>query len=320
MKYDKQLDNKNSLVSNFTSCIVESSPGIFWIGTEKGFSVYFFETKKFLNVESPAQIKKLVVEDSTSVLIQTPYSLYKARLVEIKEKEYTIQLEPMNAYREVICKADKNHIYLGGRDNHLYSYDVHTKLIQLKSESTIWKKIIQQKINGITKDKFSNYWIATNTGLYKMDSTFESIDSFPAQRKIIAGLQDKITSIAIGKMNNIYIATYQHGLLIYDVNRNRFIEYENDPYNLTSIPDNKITSLLFDNSGTLWIGTKGSGIAYYSPYKFKFKHITQEPFKTSWLSNKYILSFVSDNNENIWIGTDGGGLYKFDSKENIFSN
>lgn len=320
LKYEKQVDNKNSLISNFTSCMAESSPGIFWIGTEKGFSVYFFESNKYLNLESPAQIKKIVVDDSTSVLIQTPYSLYRARIVEIKEKEYTIQIEPMNSYREVVYKADNNHIYLAGRNNHLYSYDTRTKLIVQKSESDVWRKIIRQKINGIQKDKFNNYWVGTNTGLLKLDSTYNLVDSFPEQRKTIAGLQDKITSIGIGKMGNIYIATYQHGLLIYDINRNRFIEYENDPYNLTSIPDNKITSLLFDNSGTLWVGTKGSGVAYYSQFKFKFKHITQELFKTSWLSNKYILSFHSDNDENIWIGTDGGGLYKFDTKENIFSN
>jgi ligand-binding sensor domain-containing protein len=320
LKYEKQVDNKNSLISNFTSCMAESSPGVFWIGTEKGFSVYFFESNKYLNYESPAQIKKIVVDDSTSVLIQTPYSLYRARIVEIKEQEYTIQIEPMNSYREVLYKADNNHIFLAGRNNQLYSYDTRTKLIVQRSESDDWRKIIRQKINGIQKDKFNNYWIGTNTGLYKLDSSYNLVDSFPTQRKTIAGLQDKITSIGVGKMGNIYIATYQHGLLIFDINRNRFIEYENDPYNLTSIPDNKITSLLFDNSGTLWVGTKGSGVAYYSQYKFKFKHITQELFKTSWLSNKYILSFQSDKDENIWIGTDGGGLYKFDTKENIFSN
>ena len=32
------------------------------------------------------------------------------------------------------------------------------------------------------------------------------------------------------------------------------------------------------------------------------------------------LCFSADKDDNIWIGTDGGGLYKFDSKNNIFSN
>jgi ligand-binding sensor domain-containing protein len=77
---------------------------------------------------------------------------------------------------------------------------------------------------------------------------------------------------------------------------------------------------LIDNSGTLWVGTKGSGVATYSQFKFKFKHITQEPYKTTWLTNKYVLCFEADKDDNIWIGTDGGGLYKFDSKNNIFSN
>ncbi len=322
LKYDKQIDNNNSLISNFTSCIVESSPGIFWIGTEKGLSIYFFETKKYLNVENPTQIKKLTREDSVTVWVQTQYSLYKVRLVEgeKKSKEYDISIEPMNAYREIICKSDDNHFYLAGRDNHLHEYDFNTKLIHQKSASDFWNILIKQRINGVVKDKFNSFWIGTKFGLYKIDSTFSTLDSFPAQRKDISGLQDKITSIVIGKAGNVYIATYQHGLICYDINKNRFIEYQSDPYNLTSIPDDKLMSLLFDKSGTLWIGTKGSGVATTSQFKFKFKHITQEPFKTTWLTNKYVLCFEADKNENIWIGTDGGGLYKFDTKDNIFSN
>ncbi|MBK9791539.1 MAG: histidine kinase [Sphingobacteriales bacterium] len=322
LKYDKHIDDKNSLISNFTSCITESSPGVFWIGTEKGLSIYFFETKKYLNIENPGQIKKVTKEDSVTVWVQTQYSLYKVRLVATEEdkKDYTVSIEPMNAYREIICKCDSNHFFLAGRDNHLYTYDFNTKLIIQKSTSDIWSILIPKKINGVTRDKFNNYWIATNTGLYKTDESFSMIDSFSTQRKDIAGLQDKITDITTGKIGNIYIATYQHGLVCYDINRNKFIEYQSDPYNLTSIPDNKIMSLLIDNSGTLWVGTKGSGVATCSQFKFKFKHVTQEPFKTTWLTNKYVLSFEADKNENIWIGTDGGGLYKFDTKDNIFSN
>ncbi len=323
LKYDKHIDNKNSLISNFTTSIVESSPGVFWIGTEKGLSIYFFETNKYLNVENPGQIKKITKEDSVTVWVQTQYSLYKVRLIqnENKEnKEYTVSIEPMNAYRQIICKFDSTHFYITGRNNYLYSYDFNTKLIHQKSTSNIWQILISQKINCVVKDKSDNYWVGTNVGLYKVDERFTYIDSFLTQRKSVAGLKDKITALAIGKYGNIFIATNQEGLVFYDINKNKFIEYQYDPYNLTSIPDNKITSLLIDNSGTLYVGTKGSGVATYSPFKFKFKHITQEPFKTTWLTNKYILSFEADKNENIWIGTDGGGLYKFNTKENIFSN
>ncbi|MDB5228413.1 MAG: signal transduction histidine kinase, partial [Bacteroidota bacterium] len=322
IKFDKQIDNKNSLISNFTSCITESSPGVFWIGTAKGLSIYFFESKKFLNIDNPAQIKKVTAEDSVTVWVQTQYSLYKLRLTENEKKDadFNVSIEPMNAYKEILCKPDRNHFYIAGRDNNVYVYDFNTKLISLKSTSPICRMLIPQKINGIVNDKHKFYWIGTNTGLYKVDEDFTTIDSFPLQRKTISGLQDKITGVSFGKLGNIYIATYQHGLVVFDVARNKFIEVESDPYNLTSIPDNKILSLLIDNSSTLWVGTKGSGVAVSSRYKFKFEHITQEPFKTTWLTNKYILCFEADNNDNIWIGTEGGGLYQFKTKENIFSN
>lgn len=320
IKYDKQLKVSNSLVSNFTTCITESSPGIFWIGTEKGFSVLLYETNTYINFENPALIRKIIVEDSLTVLIQTPYSVYKARLVEIKSKEYTVQLEALNAYKEVLCKIDKHHIYFINRNHQLCTYDVRTKLIKPIQNQQIWQSIIQKKITEVVKDHFNNYWIGTNVGLYRLNETSNEVDSFPVERNKFIGLQDRITGITVGKLNNIYITTYQHGLIIFDNIKKRFINYENDIYNLESIPDNKTQCVLTDNSNTLWVGTKSSGVAFCSAYKYKFKHITQDPYKTTWLSNKYILCFASDNKDNIWIGTDGGGLFKYDTKENMFSN
>ena len=320
LEFDKQLGNKNSLVSNYTTCIVESSPGIFWIGTEKGFSVFFYETKKFINFDNPTLIRKIVKEDSLSVIIQTAYSLYKARIVEIKKDNYTIQLDPFNAYKEVLCKPDSNHIYLSGRDGKLYNYDIRTKLVQTNKSTDIWSLLIPKRISEIVVDSNAIYWVGTSNGLYKLSEHNNLIDSFKYQRLKYPGLIDKITGITKDKQNNIYIATYQHGLVIYDKIHHQFFEYENDPYNLSSIPDNKLTSIYIDRSGTLWIGTKGAGISNFSPYKFKFKHINQEPFKNSWLSNKYILCFEEGQNNNIWIGTDGGGVYKYNPEKNIFSN
>ncbi len=322
MKFDRQPESKNSLISNFATCITESSPGVFWIGTKKGFSVFLFDTKKYINLENTGQISKITVEDSVTVWIQTQYSLYKVRLVSENNGKgnYTVNIEPMNAYREILCSTDKHHFLILGRNNHLFSYDTRTKLIQDKNSIEVWDRLITRKINTVVIDKYSNYWVGTDYGLYKIDSSFSSIDSFPLQRNKFLGLKDKISALTIGKAGNVYIATNLHGLIIHDIRKNRFIEYSSDPYNLSSLPDNKLMSLLIDNSGSLWVGTKGSGVATSSQFKYKFKHITQEPFKTTWLTNKYILSFEADNNENIWIGTDGSGLYKFNTKDNIFSN
>ncbi len=319
-KLEKEPENKNSLISNFTSCIVESAPGTFWIGTEKGMSVYLFESKRFINLNYPAQIKKITVEDSISAWVQTKFSLYKLRLIKDDNKDYSVTIEPMNAYREVIFKDNNKHLLLSGRDNQVYRYNISTKLISKDEISEIWSRITPKRISSVIMDKNNNYWVGTNSGIYKINIKLNTIDSFLLQRIQIPGLGDRITGVTTGKYNNIYISTNQNGLLMYDANRDKFTEYQNDPYNLSSIPDNKLLSLFTDNSGTIWVGTKGSGIAYSSRYKFKFEHFTQEPFKTTWLTYKYILSFAADKEENIWIGTDGGGLFQFKTKDNVFSN
>lgn len=319
----KEIGNKNSLVSNYTSCIAESKPGIFWFGTEKGLSIYFYDAKKFMNAAYPLQIKKIIVEDSLSVWLQTENSLYKVRLVEkqnTKPLEYSIKIDALSDYKEVLFKNGNLNFLVSGRDNKLYTYNIETKIFKLKSASYIWQNLIPRKINTIAQDQQNNYWIGTETGIYKSDKNFVSIDSFSIERTKFIALKDKTTDIKVDKDGNVFIASFQNGLLIFVKNKNRFIQYQYDPYDLNGLPDNKISSLYFDKSGTFWIGTKGSGLAVFSPYKYKFKHITQEPFKTTWLTNKYILCFESNDNDNIWIGTDGGGLYQYNTKENIFSN
>ncbi|MFN8283286.1 MAG: two-component regulator propeller domain-containing protein [Chitinophagales bacterium] len=319
----KEVGNNNSLVSNYTQCIAESKPGLFWIGTGKGLSIYFFDSKKFINAAYPLQINKIIIEDSLTAWLQTENSLYKVRLVEkpnSKNLEYSIKVDPLPEYKEVLLKNGSSSFLVSGRDNRLYIYNIDTKVFKLKSVSLVWQNLIPKKINTIVKDGDQNYWIGTEKGIYKSDKNFISIDSFPVERAKYIALKDKITGIKIDNDGNVFIASYQNGLLIYSHEKKRFIEYQYDPYDLNGLPDNKISSIYFDKSGTFWIGTKGSGLAVFSPYKYKFKHITQEPFKTTWLTNKYILSFESCDSETVWIGTDGGGLYQFNTKENIFSN
>ena len=319
----REIGNKNSLVSNYTTCIAESKTGLFWFGTEKGLSIYFYDSKKFVNAVYPLKIIKIFVEDSLTTWLQTENSLYKVRLVEklnSNKEEYNLKVEALPDYREVLFKISNSHFLVSGRDNRLYVYNISTKVFKLKSASYIWQNLIPKKINSMVKDNQSNYWIGTESGIYKTDKNFVSIDSFPEERKQFIALKDKTADIKIDNDGNVFIASYQNGLLIYVSSKNQFSEYKYDAYDLNGLPDNKTTSLFFDKSGTFWIGTKGSGLAMFSPFKYKFKHITQEPFKTTWLTNKYILCFESNDNEIIWIGTDGGGLFQYNTKENIFSN
>ena len=67
----REIGNKNSLVSNYTTCIAESKTGLFWFGTEKGLSIYFYDSKKFVNAVYPLKIIKIFVEDSLTTWLQT---------------------------------------------------------------------------------------------------------------------------------------------------------------------------------------------------------------------------------------------------------
>lgn len=323
--FKNQIDNSNSLVSNFTQCMAETDNGVFWIGTERGISVFMPDKKIFVNTESPLQIKRIIAEDDKAVWVQTNYSVFRAELVQIGKKglspkDYAINIKFYYDYDEILYKDNEGKILLSSKNDLLYNYVPKSKTVVLRSSSKIWATLSAKKINSVVQDNQFNYWIATNSGVFKCDKNFNDIDTFSANRKKLPALQGKINDLSFDKAGNIYMATSQNGLIIYDAKQAKFYNYQYDIFDLTGLPDNKLLSVLVDKSQTLWVGTKGAGISAYSPFKYKFKLITQEPFKTSWLTNKYILAIEKDKSGNVWIGTDGGGLFRYDVKKNLFTN
>ena len=111
-------------------------------------------------------------------------------------------------------------------------------------------------------------WIGTRMGLYLLDKesgSYQYID-LPVESPYICALYQREDGI-------LYIGTRGAGLLVYDINKKKFIhQYRTD--NCALISDN-IYTILPRQDGSLLMGTE-NGITIYSPEEHFFRNWTRE--------------------------------------------
>lgn len=111
-------------------------------------------------------------------------------------------------------------------------------------------------------------WIGTRMGLYQLDKEsgiYQYVD-LPIESPYICALYQRDDGI-------LYIGTRGAGLLVYDINKKKFIhQYRTE--NCALISDN-IYTILPRQDGSLLMGTE-NGITIYSPKAHSFRNWTRE--------------------------------------------
>ena len=267
------LGNTRSLVNDQVHDVVEDSDGDLWFATSNGISFYQTDTKEwrsFFSSFDPVpndenHIFLALCEVSPGVMWAGGYTsgIYK---IEKKKGFKVTYLSPAaiagvrpDQYIYDIKKDSGGDIWSGGY-YHLKRINLETKNVRLyPGVSSI--TTIQEKDDRLM-------WIGTRMGLYLLDKesgVYRYID-LPIESPYICALYQREDGI-------LYIGTRGAGLLVYDINNNKFIhQYRTD--NCALISDN-IYTILPRQDESLLMGTE-TGITIYSPQKHSFRNWTRE--------------------------------------------
>jgi signal transduction histidine kinase/ligand-binding sensor domain-containing protein/DNA-binding response OmpR family regulator len=94
----------------------------------------------------------------------------------------------------------------------------------------------------------------------------------------------------------------------------RFVHYQHDPYDSTSLPSNNISAFYIDNFNNLWIGTH-NGLSMFNKEQDNFVNYHCTPNLENTLSHNQIYSIFQDTKGNLWIGTSNGlNLFNYNTK------
>ena len=267
------LGNTRSLVNDQVHDVVEDSDGDLWFATSNGISFYQTDTKEwrsFFSSFDPVpndenHIFLALCEVSPGVMWAGGYTsgIYK---IEKKKGFKVTYLSPAaiagvrpDQYIYDIKKDSGGDIWSGGY-YHLKRINLETKNVRLyPGVSSI--TTIQEKDGRLM-------WIGTRMGLYLLDKesgSYQYID-LPVESTYICALYQREDGI-------LYIGTRGAGLLVYDINKKKFIhQYRTD--NCALISDN-IYTILPRQDESLLMGTE-TGITIYSPQKHSFRNWTWE--------------------------------------------
>ena len=267
------LGNTRSLVNDQVHDVVEDSDGDLWFATSNGISFYQTDTKEwrsFFSSFDPVpndenHIFLALCEVSPGVMWAGGYTsgIYK---IEKKKGFKVTYLSPAaiagvrpDQYIYDIKKDSGGDIWSGGY-YHLKRINLDTKNVRLyPGVSSI--TTIQEKDDRLM-------WIGTRMGLYLLDKesgSYRYID-LPVESPYICALYQREDGI-------LYIGTRGAGLLVYDINKKKFIhQYRTD--NCALISDN-IYTILPRQDESLLMGTE-TGITIYSPQKHSFRNWTRE--------------------------------------------
>ena len=192
----------------------------------------------------------------------------------------------------------KNRLWIGTFNNGLICYngiDFH--------HYTTKTGLPGGKVRAITEDLQGRIWVGTDNGLSAIyDNTL-----FVYGKE--QGLDVRqIYDIAIGKNNELWIGTFNMGIIMFD--GISFFQYSM----FQGLPTSAVWAVNADKKGNVWMGTFGEGIIKFDGTQF-YQYSTDQGIETT-----EIFRVRKDNDDNLWFGTDGGGIYKYNGETFIEIN
>jgi serine phosphatase RsbU (regulator of sigma subunit)/ligand-binding sensor domain-containing protein len=209
---------------------------------------------------------------------------------------------------------DANGLMWFGTRSGLVRYD-GIKLENFTYDPNLPDGLSGNNILGLHIDKSGVLWIGTINGLCRFDQILDR----PV--KITIKIDDQfiypyIQGITSSNNGLIWIATLDDGIISYDPNLNKSVQYLSSKNGLLS---NRSFELYCASDGILWICTD-KGLNSYDQEKQLFKTYLHEKGNAKTISSNSIISISEGTDGDLWLGTLDSGLDRFNTKKGLIAN
>ena len=285
-RYDPSKEG--SIADDQVNCIFRCRNGMFWIGTNKGVSVYNPLQHYFVQTFLPATDKKITIYDffkekNGDLWIGTSNGIYIQ-----KNGEKNFIHRPLSYKGESLSVTkffsdSKGNFYLGTNYS-LFIYDKSTDRISL--------------LPGTEKD--------------------------PVIGKIIDSRVVSITEAIIEGNPVLLISPYGHFLAYYDYGSKTWVSRMDTVKKIIqqfNLKDNLIRKFYRSRNDQLWLATGKMGLAEWTNNSLpKLNFLANNPAVAGTISNDNVYDIIEDAKNNLWVSTYGGGLNYFDTRSKKFEH
>ena len=167
-------------------------------------------------------------------------------------------------------------------------------------------------VGAIYEDPQGILWIGTPNALNRIDRKTGHYTSY--HRAGGPALTTDVIAIRDDSSGNLWVGTYNHGLLRLDRRTGHFQTYLHNPADPYSLSNDIVTRLLVDHNGTLWVATD-DGVNRFNAATGRFTVYRPDP---QGRTVSY-LELVEDRKGALWLGTASSGLQRFDPATGQFT-
>lgn len=168
-------------------------------------------------------------------------------------------------------------------------------------------------IYDIAVDSFDNIWLATETGITRLNwhsRQFTHFVPFPDQPNSLP--DNSIREIELDRHGNLW-AGVSNGIYRFNRETHEFKRYRHDPGDPHSLAHDETTDLFVDSNGWLWHGSDRGGLSLYDYGKDRFIRFQHQAGQPGTLSSNTIRRIYEDSAGDMWVGTYPSGVNFHDS-------
>jgi signal transduction histidine kinase/ligand-binding sensor domain-containing protein/DNA-binding response OmpR family regulator len=194
-------------------------------------------------------------------------------------------------------------MWMGTNGAGLYKFD-GVNYVSYEQNSNVTNSINSNLIYATYVDKHNRLWVGTDEGLCLYNRDLNSFESIDIQKKGNEETVISVKSIIEDKNGNLFLGTFNGGLLKLNIKTRQINSIKLDVLNPTNY---LINSLVKDKRGTIYLGTN-FGLKVVDQVKNEVKKVTAS--NDNQILSGNIVSMFMDSSQNLWIGNGYKGLVK----------
>lgn len=188
----------------------------------------------------------------------------------------------------------------------------------IKFEQVQANQEISSNVICILQDRRGFMWFGTRDGLNRYDGYNLTVYKHN-DRDTQSISHNAVTDLIEDEQGNLWMATWDGGLNMYDRNKDSFVSYQADEEDPKTISSNLVNSVFIDSQGNFWAGTRGGGLNLFHRENGTFTHYRYQQDDTSSISSDIVTEVYEDSQQNLWVGTYDGGLNLFNRENQTFT-
>lgn len=335
--YRHDAADERSISHSSVTSLAASLDGVLWVGTRNGLNKVETKSPNFIHLRSVPGKNSLSTKNVTSFVQHNDSLLWIGttdglNLLNKNTHVYTLfnkELHKSSGLSSgyILClSADrKGNKWVGTRGGGFYQItNIKNEGIKIKPVRPVNEEAAEITVHFITEGRDGILWIGTGgAGLWKYDPKANTVKKYFTAKDGTGLTHPYVFTILEDSFGKIWLGTPSGGVNVFDPQTERFVYFQNDPENESSLSNDIILSLYQDHQHGIWIGTN-DGLAKFIPKNndnlFQSLSATSESGKGSVFKNfghnegfpnTVIYGMLEDDHRKLWISTNKG-LVVFD--------